>query len=236
MTKRGVVAWFAAVLVLGCSAHHSKLDTMSGSPHEHGGGAAGDSRMGRDDAGMDRGPGATGHGNAAGSGGALGSGGNDSGGGGHGSGSGGSRGGASGGGGSTASGSGGSAAGGSGGADAGPPCTPGTMTRIPVTNIDKVDMLFMVDNSNSMREEQAALRTQFAQLIEVLTTGDRDGDGVNDFPPAKDLHLGVVSSDMGLLGVDGVDDCSGLGDDGILQHAPSTDPALTVARRAIRRS
>jgi hypothetical protein len=43
----------------------------------------------------------------------------------------------------------------------------------------------------------------------------------------KDLHLGVVSSDMGLLGIDGVDNCSGFGDDGILQHRPSADSAVT---------
>ena len=78
------------------------------------------------------------------------------------------------------------------------PClVSGVVAEIAVTNIDKVDMLFMVDNSNSMHEEQAALRTQFAHLIEVLTTGDRNGDGKADFPPAKDVHLGVVTSDMG---------------------------------------
>ena len=86
-------------------------------------------------------------------------------------------------------------------------------------------MLFVVDNSNSMSEEQGALRTQFAHLIEVLATGDPDGDGMNDFPPVKDLHLGVVSSDMGLLGIDGVDNCSGFGDDGILQHPPQSRPS-----------
>jgi hypothetical protein len=100
------------------------------------------------------------------------------------------------------------------------PClVSGVVAEIAVTNIDKVDMLFMVDNSNSMKEEQEALRTQFAHLISVLATGDK-GDGSPPFPPAKDLHLGVVSSDMGLLGVDDVDNCSGFGDDGILQHDP----------------
>ena len=107
-----------------------------------------------------------------------------------------------------------------------------TIAQIAVANTDKVDVLFMVDNSNSMREEQTALRTQFAHLIQVLTSGDRDGDGSNDFPPAKDLHLGVVTSDMGLLGIDGVDNCSGFGDDGLLQHAPSADPALTSCQQS----
>ncbi|WP_159323350.1 hypothetical protein, partial [Klebsiella pneumoniae] len=50
-----------------------------------------------------------------------------------------------------------------------------------------------------------------------------DGDGKNDFPPAKDLHLGVVTSDMGLPGVQGIMNCGpGLGpQDGVLQSKPS---------------
>jgi hypothetical protein len=40
----------------------------------------------------------------------------------------------------------------------------------------------------------------------------------------KDVHLGVVSSDMGLVGVSGIKDCAGFGDDGVLQHAPTADP------------
>ena len=60
------------------------------------------------------------------------------------------------------------------------------------------------------REEQAALRAQFPKLIQVLTTGKRDGDNDHDFPPAKDLHLGVVTSDMGLRGVAASTDCAGL--------------------------
>jgi hypothetical protein len=102
------------------------------------------------------------------------------------------------------------------------PClVSGVVAEIAVTNIDKIDLLFMVDNSGSMREEQSALRTQFPNLIRVLTTGDRDGDGTNDFPPAKDLHLGVVSSDMGLVGISDIEKCNGLGDDGIMQNVPS---------------
>jgi hypothetical protein len=106
------------------------------------------------------------------------------------------------------------------------PClVSGVVAEIAVTNIDKIDMLFMVDNSNSMKEEQAKLRTQFGPLITVLTTGDR-GDGSDPFPPANDLHLGVVTSDMGLPGVQKVDKCQGLGADGQLLHAPTTDPAV----------
>jgi len=96
----------------------------------------------------------------------------------------------------------------------------GVCTEIEVTNIDKVDLLFAIDNSSSMAEEQAALTEQFPRLLQRLTTGDRDGDGEQDFPPAKDVHLGVVSSDLGTVGISDYEGCSRLGDDGVLQNRP----------------
>ena len=82
---------------------------------------------------------------------------------------------------------------------------------------DKLDLLFIVDNSSSMREEQQALRREFPRMIRELVTGDHDADGKIDHQPVTDLHIGVVSSNMGadseLRG------CEGLGDDGLLQHA-----------------
>lgn len=96
----------------------------------------------------------------------------------------------------------GGANGGAGGAeqDSGPG-DPGTVLPFkcevaPNQVIDKLDLLFAVDNSNSMREEQAGLSAQFAHMVDVLTSGDRDADGVADFPAVADLHLGVVTSDM----------------------------------------
>jgi hypothetical protein len=103
------------------------------------------------------------------------------------------------------------------------PClVSGVVATVAVTNIDKVDMLFMVDNSDSMGDKQTLLRAQFPHLISVMTTGMRDSDPAHNFPAAKDLHIGVVTSDMGLPGVDGITGCTGLGLDGILQHNPST--------------
>ena len=85
------------------------------------------------------------------------------------------------------------------------PClVSGVVAEIAVTNIDKVDLLFMVDNSGSMAQEQASLREQFPKLISVLASGD-PGPGKEKFPPAKDLHLGVVSSDLGLVGINDID-------------------------------
>ena len=109
----------------------------------------------------------------------------------------------------------------------------GVVDKISVQNVDKVDLLFVVDNSGSMREEQEALRVQFPRLISTLTRGVR-ADGTA-FPAVRDLHLGVVSSDMGLpnvpdrnalgCGADG----PGLGDDGILQNRPNPGGAMGVA-------
>jgi len=91
-----------------------------------------------------------------------------------------------------------------------------------------------------MYEEQVKLRNELPRLVTVLTTGDLNAeDGIivgRDFSPATDLHLAVVSADMGLPGIlqnpDPTGDCViGLGDDGLFQHAPnpSGDPALTCA-------
>jgi hypothetical protein len=87
--------------------------------------------------------------------------------------------------------------------------------------VRNLDLLFMVDNSGSMQQEQEALRREFPKMIRVLTTGDRDADGVEDFPPIAELHLGVVSSDLGLVGITSIGACTGLGDDGILENMPA---------------
>jgi hypothetical protein len=88
--------------------------------------------------------------------------------------------------------------------------------------VRNLDLLFMVDNSGSMKEEQEALRREFPKMIRVLTTGDRNADGQEDFPPIAELHLGVVSSDLGIVGVTSIDKCVGLGDNGVLENVPAT--------------
>jgi hypothetical protein len=104
------------------------------------------------------------------------------------------------------------------------PClVSGVSRKVAVNNVDKVDLLFMVDNSNSMAEEQGALKAQFPKLITVLTSGNRFMGDPDPFPPVKDLHVGVVSSDMGIPGVNFGANTNCLpdgGDDGKLQHTP----------------
>ncbi len=89
--------------------------------------------------------------------------------------------------------------------------------------VDAVDLLFMVDNSNSMTEEQTSLAAAFPTLITALTTGDLNGDGTPDFPAVNDLHVGVVTADMGVGGYT-VPTCSAadFGDDGILRTVGNT--------------
>jgi len=80
-----------------------------------------------------------------------------------------------------------------------------------------VDMIWMIDNSNSMGEEQASLAMNFPLLIEALTNPpDSDGDGEQDFPPVQDLRIGIVTSDLGVGETTGVLGCPpGSGDDGV---------------------
>ena len=59
---------------------------------------------------------------------------------------------------------------------------------IPVTVNRNIDILFMVDNSNSMADKQTNLKANFGNFISVLTT-------IQGGLP--DLHIGVVSSDLG---------------------------------------
>lgn len=88
--------------------------------------------------------------------------------------------------------------------------------------IDKVDILFVIDNSNSMKQEQESLERELPALMRALTSGDGDRDGMRDFAPVLDLHLGVVSTDLGVPGAI-VEKCDNHGDDGLLQHAPTRD-------------
>lgn len=91
-----------------------------------------------------------------------------------------------------------------------------------------VDLLFVVDNSGSMDEEQQSLRQQIPALIRALASGDSDGDGRLDFPPVSDLHVGVVSTDMG-TGPHVTGGCSsGLGWNGLLRVSSSCDPSRPI--------
>lgn len=83
--------------------------------------------------------------------------------------------------------------------------------------VDMVDLLFVIDNSGSMDQEQNTLKGELPALIEALTTGS--APGIGDFTPIRDLRVGMVSTDMGTGGYT-IPTCNepNFGDDGILQR------------------
>jgi hypothetical protein len=106
---------------------------------------------------------------------------------------------------------------------------------VPAPPADELDLLFMIDNSHGMAEQQATLVEQVPRLVRALMTGDRspsvdaDGDGVrddagDDFAPIESLHVGVVTSDMGAGGfsVTSCTDEPSFGDDGVLNRTGNT--------------
>ena len=107
------------------------------------------------------------------------------------------------------------------------PCTvSGVINKVRVTTVDKIDLLFLVDNSNSMIEEQNSLVQQFPRLIQTLASGmvrNSAGEVTRTFPAVGSLQVGVVDSDMGSGGFL-VPTCadSNFGDDGILRTSGNT--------------
>jgi hypothetical protein len=87
---------------------------------------------------------------------------------------------------------------------------------IPVQLNRDVDILFVIDNSGSMDEEQASLAANFPVFIERLETIEGG---------LPNVHLGVVSSDVG-AGPFSISMCDGNGD----------NPAPAARPRAIRTS
>jgi hypothetical protein len=100
--------------------------------------------------------------------------------------------------------------------------------------VEKVDLLMVVDNSGSMAENQANIMAQLGPLIDQLTNPPcisrstpgggtphtcmaGNMDDVPAYPAVKDLHVGVISTDLGTPGfmVPGCDDTD-RGDNGLL--------------------
>lgn len=88
---------------------------------------------------------------------------------------------------------------------------------VVVGPVDKLDVLFMIDNSISMTDKQSILRVAVPDLVSRLTNPICIDDGGNEFPaaapgepcpagqrrefePLLDIHIGVVSSSLGDAG------------------------------------
>lgn len=87
-----------------------------------------------------------------------------------------------------------------------------TLTRVPSTlptSAVTLDVLFVVDNSNSMEAKQATLASAFPSFMDAILASH----------VALDLHVGVVSTDMG-AGSYSLPSCEAGGDDGKLQSKP----------------
>lgn len=98
------------------------------------------------------------------------------------------------------------------GSDAGFDIGPDVDDIVCPTN--KVDMLFVVDNSSSMEQEQLVLSNQIVIMVQELISPTDPDD-----PAVQDLHIGIVSTDMGVGGYT-IQTCSNPihGDNGVLQN------------------
>jgi hypothetical protein len=88
---------------------------------------------------------------------------------------------------------------------------------IPAQPFPAADILFVIDNSGSMTAEQASLTANFGTMMHVLETLDGG---------MPDVHIGVVTSDLGTSTTDGsrgatAFGCSGSGDDGAMHMTPT---------------
>jgi hypothetical protein len=94
----------------------------------------------------------------------------------------------------------------------------GFSTTIPAEVNRNVDLLFVVDNSGSMLAEQQQLTANFPSFINTLqqVTGG-----------LPDLHLGIVSSNVGAAGAASVPGCPLSGDDGNLLTGPPNNTCAT---------
>jgi len=107
-------------------------------------------------------------------------------------------------------------AGGSGGGSTEGGANSVSVTELSIRSTDRVDMLFVIDNSVSMADKQALLVQAVPKLIERLMTPGcidlQDGErtpsddrmcplgSTLEIDPVDDLHIGVISSSLGGFG------------------------------------
>jgi len=98
------------------------------------------------------------------------------------------------------------------------PVTVGNVESIDVPAVPRrnLDLLFVIDNSGSMREEQDSLKANFRRFIEVLESIDGG---------LPNVHIGVVTTDLGTQTTSGGNSglkfgCTATGENGVLRALP----------------
>lgn len=100
-------------------------------------------------------------------------------------------------------------------------CSRGGLCQEMPVFVDKLDLLFVIDNSPGMARAQRAFTAQLPRFLDALASGHSLTVESGRFPAARDIHAAVVTSDMGMLTVEQIAGCSpDGGDDGRLQHEP----------------
>jgi hypothetical protein len=95
---------------------------------------------------------------------------------------------------------------------------------LPAIPEKDVDILFVIDNSGSMEAEQQSLQANFPKFMQVLETIEGG---------APNMHIGVVTSNMGQHATDGIGNasvmgCSSTGDDGALRTTPAVSGRFII--------
>jgi hypothetical protein len=87
---------------------------------------------------------------------------------------------------------------------------PEVVKDVPISVNRDLDILFLIDNSDSMGDKQASLVANFPRFIDVL----------QNIPGGlPNIHIGIASSNVGVGGYN-IGGCGGDGDDGRLQNTP----------------
>ena len=95
------------------------------------------------------------------------------------------------------------------------PCTiNGVVQNVPVNPQRALDLLIVIDDSPSMRDEQEKLQQQVPRLVNLLITGGAaEPEAVGEFPAVESLHVGIITPDMGYSTVPMTDFVAGTGPD-----------------------
>ncbi|MBI2388294.1 MAG: hypothetical protein HYV09_01645, partial [Deltaproteobacteria bacterium] len=72
-----------------------------------------------------------------------------------------------------------------------------SFVKIKYTRVDKLDLLFVVDNSISMADKQSELARRIPEMIAAVTGPD---PATGKPSPVHDVHVGVISSSLGSHG------------------------------------